>query len=352
MDPSSPPTTTLKATCLCGQLSASASVLTSSLPVDLWLCHCTTCRHVSGVLAVTCIWIRSPLTIFGTSVSYLNPDRPTRTVDFCGTCGTSVFEGGRKPALYSGALEVEGLVKVRGHEFVGDTVDGGLSVWMPQLEAFEGPPDCSLYNGPKEEVNVAKYEPVEKLNCTCKCGGVKFYITRPNAESRNFHSLYSDTIVPHHLGGDRHKNAEDSKWWISADGRKYAANLCACISCRRSSGQDIQQWAFVPQVNIFQLDGRPLDFSMGTLKEYNSSKGVMRQFCGTCGATIFWRSTERPKLVDVSVGLMQARSGSRAEEWLDWRLNRVSFTEFAQNRRLIGMLEDGLKDYKKKAGKT
>lgn len=86
---------------------------------------------------------------------------------------------------------------------------------------------------------------------------------------------------------------------------------------------------------------------MGTLKRYESAKGIRREFCGTCGATCFWHSDERPGLIDVSVGLLEADTGARAEEWLAWCTERVSFAEHAQNKSLISNLGKGLKAWGK-----
>lgn len=51
-------------------------------------------------------------------------------------------------------------------------------------------------------------------------------------------------------------------------------------------------------------------------------------------------------MVDVALGLVDAESGTRAEEWLHYHQGRVSFTEFAKNRELITGLEEGLKAYR------
>ena len=69
------------------------------------------------------------------------------------------------------------------------------------------------------------------------------------------------------------------------------------------------------------------------LRSYESSPGVMREFCPTCGATVFWHDKHRPELIDVSVGLLDAPEGARAEEWLEWWLARVSFEEDAGRER-------------------
>ena len=57
------------------------------------------------------------------------------------------------------------------------------------------------------------------------------------------------------------------------------------------------------------------------LTSYESSPGDLREFCINCGATIFWHDKWSPDLINVSVGLL------RAEEWLDWWTDRVSFSE-------------------------
>lgn len=80
------------------------------------------------------------------------------------------------------------------------------------------------------------------------------------------------------------------------------------------------------------------------MKRFESSLGVYREFCGTCGATVFWHCDERPGVVDVSVGLLRSVSGARAEDWLEWATGRVSFAEDALDKGLIDLLEIGLKD--------
>ncbi|KAK7756889.1 hypothetical protein SLS62_000905 [Diatrype stigma] len=186
------------------------------------------------------------------------------------------------------------------------------------------------------------------------------------------------------------KNPHDEKWWLrppppptphqqqerngsaaAADGlTRYLAGTCACRSCRLASGFEIQTWAFVPRANIYfhvpgasrlvtdhqeitasseiETDGTrereegevevvPLDFSSlsdsGLLKSYESSPGVLREFCPRCGATVFWHDRWRPDLIDVSAGLLDAPEGARAETWLDWWTGRVSFIEDVESGR-------------------
>jgi hypothetical protein len=104
-------------------------------------------------------------------------------------------------------------------------------------------------------------------------------------------------------------------------------------------------WAFIPKCNIFKEDGSPIDFNMGTMESYESSKDIWREFCKVCGATVFWHCKERPYLLDVSVGLLDPKEGARVESWLDWWTGRVSFSEMAVSTSLINALEEGLKKW-------
>lgn len=184
---------------------------------------------------------------------------------------------------------------------------------------------------------------MERLSAQCHCGGVKFYITRPNATSKTARSPFPDLMVPYHSGSSA--NPENKTWWLRANDSKYLAGTCTCTSCRLASGFEIQPWAFIPKCNIFQSDGQQMDYDMGTLQRYESSAGVSREFCSVCGATVFWHCEERPELVDVSVGLLDPAQGARVESWLEWWTGRVSFEEFAVSRSLVRSLEEGLKAY-------
>ena len=111
--------------------------------------------------------------------------------------------------------------------------------------------------------------------------------------------------------------------------------------CRRASGYDISPWAFVAQSSLRQPNaGPPFEFNEGTLRSYRSSPDVLRYFCGTCGATAFYRSANQPELVDVSVGLLESPSGARCEDFLEWNM-AVDFLGDAQNKPLIAALEKG-----------
>jgi hypothetical protein len=218
--------------------------------------------------------------------------------------------------------------------FVEDTVDGGMSVWLRGLVAFpKGGDDEARGKGRTYFVPGGRRreeEGEETVCASCHCGGVRFMLTRPED------------------GGEMGADMEGERWWLRDGGRRYAAVLDACESCRRTTGFDVVAWAHVPRVNVRMLDGSLFEVGAGTLRSYESSAGVYRDFCGTCGAAVFFRKDGRNRDVwDVAAGLLEAESGARAEGLLGWDAE-VCFAEEAIDRGLVGMLEEGLKSWKER----
>jgi hypothetical protein len=253
--------------------------------------------------------------------------------------------------------KTEGIIKWNGCKWVEDTLDGGLSVWFNDIVDADGTKRplkrWMLQDRGKTEEFVPensyrvleKKRASDKLKAQCHCGGVKFYITRPNEASKKVQSPFPDLSHPFHSVSSA--NPENETWFLRDNDRKYMAGTCTCTSCRQSLGFEIQTWAFVPKCNIFKEDGSHLYFDLGTLKSYPSSEGVTREFCGKCGATVFWHCGFRPELIDVSVGLLDPEEGARVEGWLEWWTDRCSFEEMAVSRSLVTSLEDGLKKWGK-----
>ncbi|KAJ5788406.1 hypothetical protein N7457_003396 [Penicillium paradoxum] len=76
-----------------------------------------------------------------------------------------------------------------------------------------------------------------------------------------------------------------------------------------------------PREGQMELTG---DRIIGSSKSYKSSEGVLRTFCGTCGATVFYTCAERPGIVDVAVGILRAPEGVMAENRALWRTGRIA----------------------------
>ncbi|KAK4935038.1 hypothetical protein LTR10_023823 [Elasticomyces elasticus] len=103
-------------------------------------------------------------------------------------------------------------------------------------------------------------------------------------------------------------------------------------------------WTYVPPSQIYTDDMHPVVFGpeakaatqIKGLKHYQSSDTVLRSFCATCGATIFYQSFDRPYVIDVSVGVIRSTFGNGlVKEWLEWDRKMVSKKDEAVDEELI-----------------
>lgn len=386
----------LTISCLCG---ASRQELTSHRP-RLLPSDAEMDRHSSGVLFISRLAVDPPEPRKLSELSAYESDDGTRF--FCRICGCHVFHNFTvSPALASLAQDVgdvqppagpfavaTGVITEspvnRGDTSSGwpqmdDTRDGGLGPWLPMTE-MKGWTQLP-------ETEPSKDFGLNSVPAVCGCGNVKLLIQRPRELVQLPYSPYPDLMFPYKTTPkEKLDNPSDDKWYIrgTGEGAKYLAGTCACKSCRLSTGYEIQTWAFIPRVaisisippdaaatgstpNTSARDTKhtesyvPLDFEVlenlpagrNPLRSYESSPGVFREFCHGCGATVFWHSEKRSDLIDVSVGLLQAKEGARAESLLEWWRDRCSFAEDAGLDRkgwvrtwaedLIQGLEEGLK---------
>ena len=344
-------TRALKASCLCGKCSFSHAISTSTTPRPLGICHCNTCRHSFGTLCCTAQdWPSSippehalPLSTFPVST---NVD-----VYFCKECGSQLFwhrHTGNYIKVMAGALDdPEMNMKLESQIFIEDTKDGGLSTWLPSVPGGEQRQGNQTLVAPvageRHEPSV-KQKP-ESLEAYCQCKGVHFRISRPDESSHRMQRPLPDLLKPYSTEGSSEVTEKGysgkSAWWLGSRDR-YTAGNCACTSCRKASGVYAVQWAFIPRNKFTLMDGSPFNLPFGTLKEHRSSPGRARYFCERCGAMAFWTEKGQFPVIDVAVGLLNAESGARAEEWLDWCTDRVSFEEDAPNNAFVDALKDGL----------
>jgi hypothetical protein len=377
--------------CLCGAAQQTLSPPPHDSNSHITFCHCDSCRHLTGLLCTTYTPITQP-SLAGLT-KYSPSDASTRY--FCSICGCHVFR--HSPAngwaVATGTITssppLNNSPEIQ-HQHVPP--DGGLSMWLPNSV----PPEPTLPQSTAVQSST--------LPASCHCTRISFTITRPSRASTIPHSNYADLLIPYHNNPSSiTTNPLSIKWWLrdpspnaqppSTDALnhpssqtlhtktdedlsryKYLAGTCACRSCRLASGFEIQTWTFVPRANILMSvplsvgggadsdtgSGKatlPLDFSAlqpGLLRSYRSSAAAMREFCPTCGATVFWHDFERPDLIDVSAGLLRCPSGARAESFLQWWTHRTSFSEESRTGRtggiadwaedVINNLEKGMRD--------
>ncbi|KAF2965504.1 hypothetical protein GQX73_g8088 [Xylaria multiplex] len=140
------------------------------------------------------------------------------------------------------------------------------------------------------------------------------------------------------------KERSELPWFVDPVSNKLAGGFDACDSCRLSSGSDIFHWTFVLLLHLAfppqpdqtktqtQTPGFPSstielksavaatdrDPRWGTLTFYESSPDVQRYFCSRCSACVFYTTNGRPELVDLAIGLLNTKNGSRVEELVSW----------------------------------
>jgi hypothetical protein len=351
---------TLKVSCQCGSATHIFTVPASSLPLPTHLCSCNISRRISGAL-VTGYFPLPSQPALGALTRYSSSEILNRY--FCSTCGTQMYleyhaDGHFEAAI--GTLEsnsLKGIIDVRAHIWIEDSLDGGASDFIREingksLRRFLQEPNQSEqvplgWRLPDSQKKAAAKKR-DLLGAHCHCGGVEFSITRPSAPSRtSTASAWPDLIRPFHDSSLGAANPTNIPWWLPTS-QTYLAGTCTCTSCRRSSGFPITFWSFVPTCNIFQDEDCTVPFQRnpywGTMTTYNSSEGVSRTFCSRCGCTVFWDGRADGTLVDVAVGILHDESGARAEDWLSWWTERVSFRELGFEREggLVEGLEEGL----------
>ncbi|KAJ4313909.1 hypothetical protein N0V94_006720 [Neodidymelliopsis sp. IMI 364377] len=238
--------------------------------------------------------------------------------------------------LLTGTLANDEVVPVKFIKqiFLGDTVDGGASVWLKHpssdgsacerfmLSADDGVASAAF---PDENFAGAGYEQKTEdlVPVRCKCKGIDYILRRGDYSGLD--------------GGEL-------PWNVDPATHKYLTILCGCDSCRLQGGIDLWYWVYVETKHLsarqhntpfpkssYELKslidkGDPL---AGSLSYYASSTNVLRFFCGTCSATVFYAEEKRPEILDLSVGLLEASDGARAEGFLSWWYGEIENKENA-----------------------
>lgn len=334
------------------------------------MCHCNSCRRMTGTLCLTVIFLPpyySPSqAVLDQLTGFVFSKRITQY--FCTTCGCQMLArllaDGDDPNsqvtwdVATGSLEhIEDVVDWQGHEHIRDTLDGGFADFLAELngekvarwpghfeedEQLPLPWTLSTHAGVKASAE-------DKLHGHCKCGGVEFWIFRPSARTA-FAKKYWPSAPPADVSALQRPLEEDTV--LRDRGTKFLAGLCACNSCRLASGVEITAWAFVPTMDIaLDQEGKiPWSKDFGTLKQYQSSNGAYRYFCGRCGAIVFYDADDRMWFKDIAVGILNASEGARAESWLGWRTRCLGYRDDAVPRAesLALAVENGLREWEER----
>ncbi|KAF3033753.1 hypothetical protein E8E12_003672 [Didymella heteroderae] len=246
-------------------------------------------------------------------------------------------EPGKPLGAFTGTLTNDKMTPIKFIEqgYVGDTIDGGASVWLQnangdgsQCRRFKteedgaDPDDAPPADWPPANALTGFEKKTEdSVPVRCRCKGV-------------------DLIL--HRGEYKGIKKEDLPWNVDPETRKLSTVFCGCNSCRLQGGTDLWYWAYFDMRHLSAANGgSPFPKSKHELKAFIDEKnpvvgslayyasatraGVLRFFCGTCSATAFFAEDNRPELLDVSVGLLDAPDGARAEGFLSWSFGEIDF---------------------------
>ncbi|CZR58068.1 uncharacterized protein PAC_07958 [Phialocephala subalpina] len=267
-------------------------------------------------------------------------------------CGTIITPGTllKDPEVPVGPQDT---VKVNLHKYVLDTIDGGLTPLMLNLDDRQIPtwsaasqqssniPHDTILSLPRDSLKTLSPPKEDSyLQAKCHCGGVSLLVKRSN---------YTSNIT-----------ADLPARYIPSDPAKWLSYFCACRSCRLSFGVSLTPWLLVLPDHVFNAnfptasdntssgnsDANLTTVTFGrlatepgantglTLKHRWSSPDTVRSFCGKCGATISYWCEKRPDELDLAVGILRAEEGSMARRWLEWKWGQCSSTEESIDREI------------------
>ncbi|VUC37754.1 unnamed protein product [Clonostachys rosea] len=334
----------LEAECFCGSVHFIVEVPVAALPLPVHLCHCSVCRYRSGAPCVfhTRVPKNAAIKFISPSIeanmTVYNFDAHTSGWNFCSTCGCHITSVERDDGAWTVSTSIfknhgPENFQIKRHIYSGSTFDHGLSSIISQVNGLQLEDWNPPHDDPSSQTLVPKLEHdangQERLRAECHCGGVSFTIGRPTKAVLEDAQL-KDFVSP----------LEQTKWMALYD---------ACDDCRVINGTHLVGWTFIP---LSACDPPILrDLKIGTAKTYQSSSNVLRSFCGTCGATIFFTSDERcpaegEQIVDLATGILRATEGSMAERWLTWRSNPAWLPSGKQYHHAFGeALEQGMKKW-------
>lgn len=84
-----------------------------------------------------------------------------------------------------------------------------------------------------------------------------------------------------------------------AEGPVERASHCYCTMCQKQHGAAAGSYANVASAGLVVEQGADL------VIEYASSAHGRRGFCRVCGSTLFWRSTDSPEQIAVTLGTLE-----------------------------------------------
>ena len=99
---------------------------------------------------------------------------------------------------------------------------------------------------------------------------------------------------------------------------------CHCVQCRKASGASFATNASVPAGSLRFVAGAEL------LKEWESTPGIRRCFCGRCGSPILKRTDARPENIRLRLGTLDTDPGIKPFRHI-FVASKAAWTEITDN---------------------
>lgn len=98
-------------------------------------------------------------------------------------------------------------------------------------------------------------------------------------------------------------------------GAPRSSSICHCRSCRRASGASAVAWLTVNRAQLEFLAGKPHSFQ--------SSPGVVRQFCDNCGSALSYENADSPSTIDITTASLDDpnRFPPTQEVWVEHKVS-------------------------------
>jgi hypothetical protein len=261
----------------------------------------------------------------------------TGTMDW-GDSGPSGEEGGEDEKLNRALL------------WTADTRDGGIASWLYSVGSADGVFGAGVFMRGRDSERV-RPETLQEMMARAR-KDVGCYNTEGGRDVGDEAALNGRDIEQtgeRVLRASCHCKAsqlEVRPLVLSDDPRNMSAELCACTSCRATSGFEVMAWTHIARHKICAAaaaGGGAVAEAMKNMGHYESSEGTHRYFCRTCGAKVFYDRAGLDRL-DVALGLFEAAEGSRAEDWFMWNpdCEDVSYLSDAVDRGFVGRLADAV----------
>ncbi|KIM26078.1 hypothetical protein M408DRAFT_330843 [Serendipita vermifera MAFF 305830] len=120
---------------------------------------------------------------------------------------------------------------------------------------------------------------------------------------------------------------------------KWRASHCHCGACRRTVGALMVDWVNVPSADL-------VIHRKGPTGKYRASDHASREFCQTCGTSLFFLDDDEPEIIDVTVASIKTPNVFDFIEfnghiWVEDAASLV-LDEAGKGGGLTGVLVDGL----------